>query len=92
MARHPAFQAGNVHTGFIDEHFDSLFPPIVVNNRDVYKATVALILNELSASEINRLHYKDPFTHAPNMRLNHNLNREYRLKANDEGKCLRSLI
>lgn len=86
MARHPEFQAGNVHTGFIDEHFDSLFPPIVVHDSDVCKATLALILNELSASEINRLHHKNPFTHAHNMRLNHKLNRQYRLKTNDRGK------
>jgi len=27
LARHPEFQAGDVHTDFIPQHYDSLFPP-----------------------------------------------------------------
>uniref|UniRef100_A0A1B0BPL6 Methylcrotonoyl-CoA carboxylase subunit alpha, mitochondrial n=1 Tax=Glossina palpalis gambiensis TaxID=67801 RepID=A0A1B0BPL6_9MUSC len=27
LANHSEFRAGNVHTGFIDQHFDTLFPP-----------------------------------------------------------------
>uniref|UniRef100_A0A1A9ZPP9 Methylcrotonoyl-CoA carboxylase subunit alpha, mitochondrial n=1 Tax=Glossina pallidipes TaxID=7398 RepID=A0A1A9ZPP9_GLOPL len=38
LADHSEFRAGNVHTGFIDQHFDTLFPPVKINDTDLCKA------------------------------------------------------
>lgn len=50
MASHPSFQSGDVHTGFIDQHLDSLFPPIEVSNQTVCQAIAALVESERKAA------------------------------------------
>lgn len=46
LALHPSFQSGDVHTGFIDQHFDSLFPPIEVSNQTMSQAVAAFVTTE----------------------------------------------
>ncbi|XP_017101018.2 methylcrotonoyl-CoA carboxylase subunit alpha, mitochondrial [Drosophila bipectinata] len=84
LASHPEFQLANVHTGFIDEHFDSLFPPIVISQQQVSQAALALVFNELQAAFSNSNGSQDPFSSAANARLNYALIRTYNLRANDK--------
>ncbi|KAM7364346.1 methylcrotonoyl-CoA carboxylase 1 [Cochliomyia hominivorax] len=84
LARHPEFQSGNVHTGFIDQHFDTLFPPLEIHDADLCKAALTLVFNELQSSQINSINKTDPFTASPNLRLNYDLIRQYQLKSNDK--------
>jgi len=75
-----------VHTGFIDEQFDTLFPPIIISPQQVSQAALALVLNELQAAFRNGNKDQDPFVATPNARLNYSLVRRYDLKANEKGK------
>lgn len=84
LASHPEFQAANVHTGFIDQHYDTLFPPVEIKDKDLCKAALSMIFNELQSSQTNSISKTDPFTASPNFRLNYDLIREYQLKANDK--------
>lgn len=80
LARHPHFRSGDVHTGFIDEHFKTLFPPLEVSEGVLCQAATALALNELNAAKINSITSADPFVAAANLRLNHDLIRQFKLK------------
>ncbi|KAH8306160.1 hypothetical protein KR018_002799, partial [Drosophila ironensis] len=84
LASHPQFQQANVHTGFIDEHFDTLFPPIVISPQQVSQAALALVFNELQAALSNSNGTQDPFAATANARLNYALIRTYNLRANEK--------
>ncbi|KAL9891233.1 methylcrotonoyl-CoA carboxylase 1 isoform 1-T1 [Glossina fuscipes fuscipes] len=84
LANHSEFRAGNVHTGFIDQHFDTLFPPMKINDTDLCKAALSLLLNELQAFQCNNLSRNDPFCFSPNLRLNYELTRQYQLKIDEK--------
>ncbi|EDV52913.1 methylcrotonoyl-CoA carboxylase subunit alpha, mitochondrial [Drosophila erecta] len=84
LASHPEFQLANVHTGFIEEQFDTLFPPIVISPQQVSQAALALVFNELQAAFRNGKKDQDPFAATPNARLNYSLVRRYHLKANEK--------
>uniref|UniRef100_A0A1A9VMC1 Methylcrotonoyl-CoA carboxylase subunit alpha, mitochondrial n=1 Tax=Glossina austeni TaxID=7395 RepID=A0A1A9VMC1_GLOAU len=77
LANHSEFRAANVHTGFIDQHFDTLFPPVKINDTDLCKAALSLLLNELQAFQCNNLSRNDPFCFSPNLRLNYELTPEH---------------
>lgn len=91
LAAHPEFQEGNVHTGFIDEHFETLFPPIEIKDEELCKAAIALVLNESQVFGSNA-GKNDPFNAAQNARLNYSLIRSYNLKGNDKGEFYKFLI
>lgn len=85
LATHPSFQAGDVHTGFIDQHMDSLFPPIEISEQTVCQAIAALITNEKIASQ--KLAAKqgrsgDPWTQCDGFRVNSAHVRELQLESN----------
>lgn len=88
LARHPAFQQGDVHTGFINQHFDSLFPPLKVEDYDLIKATIALIVNEINATSTiadRSGNAANPFyNQAFNFRPNYDAIRTFKLKFNDQ--------
>ncbi|XP_030369477.1 methylcrotonoyl-CoA carboxylase subunit alpha, mitochondrial [Scaptodrosophila lebanonensis] len=84
LAAHPEFQRGNVHTGFIDEHFDTLFPPIAVTSQQLSQAALALVFNEIEVANSNAMNKQDPFADAQNARINYSLIRTYTLKASDK--------
>lgn len=47
LSGHPAFEAGDVHTGFIPQHYNELFPPKKgVSNQMLCQAALGLILKE----------------------------------------------
>lgn len=83
LASHPSFQAADVHTGFIDQHFDSLFPPIEISNQTVTQAIVALLTNERNAEFQNAAQKRSPFSAGDSFRVNSNAIREIELMAND---------
>lgn len=83
LAAHPEFQLGNVHTGFIDQHFDTLFPPIEIKDEQLCKAATALVLNETQVFGSNASK-NDPFNATQNGRLNYSLIKSYQLKANEK--------
>lgn len=87
LARHEYFQKGDVHTGFIDQHFDTLFPTKTISNDILTQAAVGLIINENNAALCNSLRagqFNDPFTMNPSFRVNSNEIRT--VKFNNEGK------
>ena len=46
LAAHPAFAAGEVDTGFIERHHDSLFAPVVVDREKILAAAVGSLLEQ----------------------------------------------
>lgn len=46
LARHPEFEAGNVHTDFIPQYNDQLFPVRSLSDKTICQAAVALMLIE----------------------------------------------
>lgn len=87
LARHEYFQKADVHTGFIPQHFDTLFPPIVISNNVLAQAAIGLIVNENNAALCNSLRagqLNDPFTINAGFRVNTNDIRT--VKFNNEGK------
>lgn len=87
LARHEYFQKGDVHTGFIDQHFDTLFPKKTVSNDVLTQAAIGLIINENNATLCNALRagqFNDPFTMNAGFRVNSSDVRT--VKFNNEGK------
>jgi len=51
LAGHPEFGLGHVHTGFIDEHRQALFPgPRSLSDETLCQAVAALLLSEATQS------------------------------------------
>lgn len=88
MARHPSFKAADVHTGFIPQHFDTLFPPLSVSDTILSQAAIAIVLNELKCQRndaISKDRLIDPFVLESGFRVNHLAIRHLTLKFNDKG-------
>lgn len=93
LASHPSFQAGDVHTGFINQHFTSLFPPQKIKEQVIAQAIVALVTNEKNAELRNSIRRNglaeaaaDQFAACDSFRLGASAVREIRLQANENGK------
>ena len=46
LAKHSEFEAGHVHTDFIPQHYEELFPPQRILDSTVCQAIVALIIKQ----------------------------------------------
>ncbi|XP_015126568.1 methylcrotonoyl-CoA carboxylase subunit alpha, mitochondrial [Diachasma alloeum] len=82
LCRHPKFQAGDVHTGFIDENLDSLFPRLQPPSAVLAQGVLGLILSEDLSALKAALDTKDPFSPFKTelgMRLNHSLKKRFKL-------------
>ena len=93
LASHEYFRKGDVHTGFIQQHFDTLFPTKKVSNDVLAQAAVALIINENNATLCNSLRageFNDPFTMNSNFRVNSNEIRT--VKFSSDGKEHKVLV
>ncbi|XP_011880584.1 PREDICTED: methylcrotonoyl-CoA carboxylase subunit alpha, mitochondrial [Vollenhovia emeryi] len=80
LCAHEKFQNGQVHTGFIEENFEQLFPKIQTSNRILMQGTLASILLEDMESLNMSVETKDPFTPfavETGLRLNHVLERTF---------------
>ncbi|XP_034936624.1 methylcrotonoyl-CoA carboxylase subunit alpha, mitochondrial isoform X2 [Chelonus insularis] len=80
LCSHPKFQAGDVHTGFIDQWKDSLFPFLQVPSHVLCQGTLAMILWEdlkcLKAA-IKTADPFNPFNTELGFRLNHYLQKRF---------------
>lgn len=77
-----------MHTGFIPQHFDTLFPPLNVSETVLCQTAVAVLLNELKFnrnSAVSSGRSGDPFVVESGFRLNHVAVRNVNLKFNDKG-------
>lgn len=77
-----------MHTGFIDQHFDSLFPAQHVSDSVLAHAVAAIVTNEnLKSKKISQQRGEgyNPFVRGDSFRLNHAHVREFKLEANGKG-------
>ncbi|XP_031639944.1 methylcrotonoyl-CoA carboxylase subunit alpha, mitochondrial-like [Contarinia nasturtii] len=87
LASHPSFQAGDVHTGFIDTHLDSLFPPIQISDETITQAIAAIVTNEryvAIALSIRQGCRGSPFAACDGFRLNSYLERTLSIESNGQ--------
>ena len=87
LCRHPKFQAAEVHTGFIDENYDSLFPKLIPPSDLLPQAALALILSEEMAtlkSSLKTNNLFNPFNTETGYRINNLLNRRFELLLHGE--------
>lgn len=85
LASHPSFQAADVHTGFIDQHLDTLFPSIEISEQTVCQAIAAIITNEKVASQklaTEQGRSGDPWAQCDSFRMNSTHVRELQLESN----------
>lgn len=87
LARHPAFRAADVHTDFIPQHMDSLFPALSVTERQLCQAAVAVLQHERAATETTHqttttvtMRDSNPFLCERNFRINTRAIRTLRLR------------
>lgn len=63
LSSHPEFESGNVHTNFIPQHYNELFPPKKPNSAEtVCRAALGLILQERLRTQDFRTKTGDPFS------------------------------
>lgn len=89
LANHPEFQAGNVHTNFIPDYYDTLFRDDTPSNDNLIQASVASVLWEKSLEETESISRKDcynPFVVESNYRINHKHSRDIKFLLKDKGK------
>lgn len=90
LAKHPNFQAADVHTGFIDQHFDSLFPPLTVSKSSLAHAVAAIVTKErIDAQTESRRRGEgfNPFAQGDWFRLNHAHIKDYNFEFNGKSKA-----
>ncbi|XP_057197344.1 methylcrotonoyl-CoA carboxylase subunit alpha, mitochondrial-like [Triplophysa rosa] len=74
LSGHPAFEAGNVHTSFIEQHYDELFPAAQKASGEMLcQAALGLLLREKQHTDSYRNQSNDtysPFASSNGRRLN----------------------
>lgn len=87
LCLHPKFRNGEVHTGFIEKNYESLFPKLQVPSRVLAEGALGLILHE----EIDLLKFamatrdsSNPFALETGVRINHLLNRHLKFQCGEE--------
>ncbi|XP_066476322.1 methylcrotonoyl-CoA carboxylase subunit alpha, mitochondrial isoform X2 [Tiliqua scincoides] len=74
LSGHREFEAGNVHTNFIPQYYDELFPPKkAISKVALCQAALGLLLREKIATEAFRVRSRDkfsPFASSSGRRLN----------------------
>lgn len=91
LCAHPKFQNGEVHTGFIKENFEQLFPKLQTSNRILIQGTLISILYEEMESLRASLETEDPFTPfavETGLRINHMLNRMFHFDVEKENNIV----
>ncbi|XP_076640606.1 methylcrotonoyl-CoA carboxylase 1 [Halictus rubicundus] len=88
LCAHPSFRQGEVHTGFIKEHYQELFPKLRAPHSVAIQAVLASIFYEDLLSLQSSLATADPFSPFATeigSRLNHTLTRAFRFNVcNDD--------
>uniref|UniRef100_A0A8D2L7C4 Methylcrotonoyl-CoA carboxylase subunit alpha, mitochondrial n=2 Tax=Varanus komodoensis TaxID=61221 RepID=A0A8D2L7C4_VARKO len=74
LSGHPEFEAGNVHTNFIPQHYDKLFPSKkAISKVFLCQAALGLLLKEKTITDSFRLQSEDkysPFASSSGRRIN----------------------
>jgi len=86
LSSHPQFVEGDVHTDFIDQHYQELFPVKPVTDGLVSQAVLASMLHEMKKSSQAQGTTKDPhnpFTAYPMARLNHSYQKTLKITSQD---------
>lgn len=52
LSKHSQFEAGNVHTDFITQHSEELFPNRVLSSASICQAAVALVLKDRETAKL----------------------------------------
>ena len=89
LAANGKFVEGDVHTDFIDEHRDNLFPAKPLAAKWIQQAALASVLREVSQAHEAQAASRDPhspFASLVGKRLNHNYRRTIKLVAGGERK------
>lgn len=88
LSSHPEFEAGNVSTSFIPQHYAELFPSArPPSGATLCQATLALVLRERSHTQGFSQHSHDPFSpfgSSSGFRLNIEMNRNMTLQLGDK--------
>lgn len=89
LASHPEFVAGNVHTNFIRDHYDSLFRKEEPSKVQICQAALATVLLDKIVEEqeaASRMDRFNPFVAESNFRVNYQDERDVKLKFGESGK------
>ncbi|KAK3084180.1 hypothetical protein FSP39_009643 [Pinctada imbricata] len=62
LARHPQFEAAEVHTDFIPQHYDQLFPERTLSTEAICQAAVILVIKEQEKAFTRNYNTQDPFS------------------------------
>ncbi|XP_055337093.1 methylcrotonoyl-CoA carboxylase subunit alpha, mitochondrial-like [Paramacrobiotus metropolitanus] len=82
LCDNPSFQAAEVHTDFIKEHFKELFPDASsADPTSLAEAALGVLLSSSAASRAPVDLFSDPFDVEKNWRMNHAPTRNVRLRA-----------
>uniref|UniRef100_A0A8D3CVE7 Methylcrotonoyl-CoA carboxylase subunit alpha mitochondrial n=1 Tax=Scophthalmus maximus TaxID=52904 RepID=A0A8D3CVE7_SCOMX len=91
LSGHPEFEAGNVTTSFIPQHYADLFPaPIAPSGATICQAALGLVLQEKKNTQEFTQASTDPFSpfgSSSGWRNNIQLNRNLTLQVGDKSKC-----
>ncbi|XP_051168399.1 methylcrotonoyl-CoA carboxylase subunit alpha, mitochondrial [Leptopilina boulardi] len=87
LCSHEKFKNGDVHTGFIEENYKTLFPKLQVPNDVLAQGTLGIILNEELEAMKKSIETNDPFSPfaiESGIRLNHILMRKFEFLVGEE--------
>jgi len=82
LASHKKFIEGDVHTSFIEQHYDELFPVEKVEDQFIFQAVLSSLLGEFSSTVREQkltLDPHNPFLAYPSSRLSHDHSRRIKL-------------
>ncbi|XP_067217264.1 methylcrotonoyl-CoA carboxylase subunit alpha, mitochondrial isoform X1 [Linepithema humile] len=91
ICANPKFQNGEVHTGFIEENFEQLFPKLHISNEVLIQGALASILYEDIDSLSTSLETKNPFSPFAveiGFRLNHVLKHTFQFNIENENNIV----
>lgn len=87
LASHRSFQSGDVHTGFIEQHIDSLFPLIKISDQTISQAIAALLTHERNATiarSIEQGYQNSAWMSCDGFRVNSHFERKLNMESNDQ--------
>lgn len=87
LASHPSFQSADVHTGFIEQHIDSLFPPVEISNQTISQAIAAVVTSERNATiarSAKQGHKHSAWMACDGFRINSHLERKFSIESNGQ--------
>ncbi|XP_046388913.1 methylcrotonoyl-CoA carboxylase subunit alpha, mitochondrial [Ischnura elegans] len=87
LCSHPDFIQGNVHTDFIDEHYQELFPKKLLTSSVISQAAIGFVLNDINQAKRAAALSMDPFSplfSERGIRVNHYFSHDLTFLHNDK--------